>query len=213
MPKATSKPKTRHDPLHVELSSGAQIKTKGRAKYAEREQTRAKKESGEGYIDPKTSKRLLKIARDQQEEVGEEDEDDVNAQYQDQSSDEEEEDDDDETAPGRRIYNDEEDDSDDEGEMDYSEEEYEEEVLEGEAAAMFEKFMPSAPRERQNLADIIMAKIKQHEAAKANDGGAQAKGQGDDDEENGRRPVPRGLDPRIVQVYSKIGELLSRYKS
>ncbi|KAJ2820918.1 hypothetical protein FBU31_005072, partial [Coemansia sp. 'formosensis'] len=62
MPKATSKPKSRHDPLHVELTSGAQVKTKGRAKYAEREQTRAKKEGGEGYIDPKTSKRLLKIA-------------------------------------------------------------------------------------------------------------------------------------------------------
>ncbi|KAJ2437097.1 snoRNA-binding rRNA-processing protein, partial [Coemansia sp. RSA 2424] len=133
------------------------------------------------------------------------DEEDVEAQYQDQSSDE----DDDDSTPGRHNYDDDDEESDDEGEMDYSEEEYEEEVLEGEAAAMFEKFMPSAPRERQNLADIIMAKIKQHEAAKANDGGAQASGQ----QEDGRRPVPRGLDPRIVQVYTKIGELLSRYKS
>ncbi|KAJ2059232.1 snoRNA-binding rRNA-processing protein [Coemansia sp. S146] len=209
MPKATSKPKSRHDPLHVELTSGAQVKTKGRAKYAEREQTRAKKEGGEGYIDPKTSKRLLKIAREQQEEIGNEDEDeeDVAAQYQDQSSDE-----DDDIAPGHHNYDDdEEDDSDDEGEADYSEEEYEEEVLEGDAAAMFEKFMPSAPRERQNLADIIMAKIKEHEAAKAGggDGGAQA----NDGDDEGKRPVPRGLDSRIVQVYTKIGELLSRYKS
>ncbi|KAJ2333827.1 snoRNA-binding rRNA-processing protein, partial [Coemansia sp. RSA 2681] len=180
MPKAASKPKNRHDPLHVELTSGAQVKTKGRAKYAEREQTRAKKEDGEGFIDPKTSKRLLKIAREQQEEIGDEDEEDVEAQYQDQSSDE----DDDDSTPGRHNYDDDDEESDDEGEMDYSEEEYEEEVLEGEAAAMFEKFMPSAPRERQNLADIIMAKIKQHEAAKANDGGAQASGQ----EEDGRRP-------------------------
>ncbi|KAJ2747035.1 snoRNA-binding rRNA-processing protein [Coemansia sp. BCRC 34301] len=204
MPKATSKPKSRHDPLHVELTSGAQVKTKGRSKYAEREQNRAKKEGGEGYIDPKTSKRLLKIAREQQEEIG--DEEDVEAQYQDQPSDE----DDDDTTPERYSYDDDDDEeSDDEGEMGYSEEEYEEEVLEGEAAAMFEKFMPSAPRERQNLADIIMAKIKQHEAAKAGDGGAQA----GDQEEDGRRPVPRGLDPRIVQVYTKIGELLSRYKS
>ncbi|KAJ2810570.1 snoRNA-binding rRNA-processing protein, partial [Coemansia sp. 'formosensis'] len=129
------------------------------------------------------------------------------AQYQDQSSDE-----DDDIASGRQNYDDDEDDSVDDGEADYSEEEYEEEVLEGDAAAMFEKFMPSAPRERQNLADIIMAKIKEHEAAKASSGG-DGDAQANDNDEEGRRPVPRGLDSRIVQVYTKIGELLSRYKS
>ncbi|KAJ1943727.1 snoRNA-binding rRNA-processing protein, partial [Linderina pennispora] len=84
--------------------------------------------------------------------------------------------------------------------------EYEEEELEGEDAAIFERFMPEAPRERQNLADMIMAKIKQHEEAKAAGTAAM-------DESEAQRPTPRGLDPKIVQVYSKIGELLSRYRS
>ncbi|KAI8325265.1 Bystin [Martensiomyces pterosporus] len=67
--------------------------------------------------------------------------------------------------------------------------------------------MPAAPRERQNLADIIMAKIKQHEAMKA------AGDVAGDEEDLENRPVPSGIDPKIVQVYTKIGELLSRYKS
>ncbi|KAJ2683915.1 snoRNA-binding rRNA-processing protein, partial [Coemansia spiralis] len=63
-----------------------------------------------------------------------------------------------------------------------------------------------------NLADIIMAKIKEHEAAKAS-GGGDAQANDEDEDEDKKRPVPRGLDSRIVQVYTKIGELLSRYKS
>ncbi|KAJ1959029.1 snoRNA-binding rRNA-processing protein [Dipsacomyces acuminosporus] len=195
MPRASSKQKTRHDPLHVELHADGQAKLKARTKYADREQMRLKKEVGEGYVDPKTSRRLLKIAREQQEEI--EAEEDGYGEFPD------DEEDGDERGHAYGSSDEEELGS---GEEDEEEYDYEEEELEGDDAAIFEKFMPSAPRERQNLADIIMAKIKQHEDAKA-----AAGAMGDADEED--RPVPSGIDPKIVQVYTKIGELLSRYKS
>ncbi|KAJ2149328.1 hypothetical protein IW145_006684, partial [Coemansia sp. RSA 521] len=75
MPRAVSKKKMRHDPLHVELRADGQAQTKGRTKYTERDNERMAKESGEGYVDPKTSRRLLDIAREQQEEVEAEDND------------------------------------------------------------------------------------------------------------------------------------------
>lgn len=56
------------------------------------------------------------------------------------------------------------------------------------------KFLPSHPKERRNLADIIMEKIKAHE-------------EGEKPEE------PTNLDPKVMEVYTKVGELLSRYKS
>ncbi|KAI9506779.1 Bystin-domain-containing protein [Coemansia spiralis] len=194
MPKIASKKKMRHDPLHVELRTDGETKTKGRSKYAERDEKRMVKESGEGYVDPKTSKRLMQIAREQQEEIA--------AEY----------DSDEESLSERRRANGGQDSDDDSDEFDDEEEEieeyeYEEEELEGEDAAVFEKFMPAAPRERQNLADIIMAKIKEHESVKAS-AGASSNGTA-----RGDRPTPSGVDPKIVQVYSKIGELLSRYKS
>ncbi|KAJ1667300.1 snoRNA-binding rRNA-processing protein [Coemansia sp. RSA 1813] len=200
MPKITSKKKVRRDPLHVDLKSDGQIKTKGRAKYTEREEKRMAKERSEGYVDPKTSQRLMQIAREQQEEIAEEDasdgEDGLSEEYGEFPED-------DNGSDGNNGID--EFDGDEEEEEEY---EYEEEELVGDDAAVFEKFMPAAPRERQNLADIIMAKIKERETVKMDDGAADV-----DDSKQKDRPVPTGIDPKIVQVYTKVGELLSRYKS
>ncbi|KAJ2851271.1 snoRNA-binding rRNA-processing protein [Coemansia brasiliensis] len=185
MPKASSKKKQRHDPLHVEMRADGLVQSKNREKYTERENRRMLKESNDGYVDPKTSRRLLEIAREQQEEIEAEEGGD---QYPDFPEDE-----------AAELS-----DESDEG-KEYSEDEYdyEEEELEGEDAAIFEKFMPSAPRERQNLADIIMAKIKQHEINSTET----------EKPSSDARPTPPGLDKKIVQVYTKIGQLLRRYKS
>ncbi|KAJ2687815.1 snoRNA-binding rRNA-processing protein, partial [Coemansia spiralis] len=185
MPKATGAKKGRHDPLHMELRADGQVTTKGRTKYAEREERRLKKEGTGGVVDPKTSKRLVELAREQQEEVeAENGSDEAYGEFPEDSD-----------GAGSES---------DEG-AEYSEEEEEDyecdEELEGDDAATFEKFMPTAPRERQNLADIIMAKIKEHEAKEA----AGSSGS--------KRSAAPGLDPKIVQVYTKIGELLKRYKS
>ncbi|KAJ2588526.1 snoRNA-binding rRNA-processing protein [Coemansia sp. RSA 1722] len=191
MPRAATKKKARHDPLHVELDAQGQVKNKGRTKYAEREQMRMGKETQGGYVDPKTSKRLLQMAREQQDEVDAEGNGKDYAEFPSDDSDRE----------GDMSGNS---DLEDDGEEEYEEEEYEDEELDGSDAKIFEKFMPEAPRERQNLADLIMAKIKQHESAKlARESGA----------DEGDRAVPAGLDPKIVDVYTKIGQLLARYKS
>lgn len=66
-------------------------------------------------------------------------------------------------------------------------------------------FMPSKQKAQtgQTLADIIMAKIQEHEAKK--DGGGAAGVQSQPEEE--------GLSPKVIQVYSEIGKWLSIYKS
>ncbi|KAJ2159304.1 snoRNA-binding rRNA-processing protein, partial [Coemansia sp. RSA 552] len=185
MPRASSKAKARHEPLHVELRAGGEAQASTRTKYAEREERRLRKEAGEGYVDPKTSMRLMDIAREQQEEI----EDEESGQYADFPEDE---------GSGGDV-------SDDDGVgSDGEPYGYEEEELDGEDAEAFKRFMPEAPRERQNLADIIMAKIRESEALKA--GGAPRAG-------GEERPAPAGLDPKIVQVYTKIGQLMKRYKS
>ena len=92
--------------------------------------------------------------------------------------------------------------------------------------------MPSAPKEKKNLADMIMEKINAQNAANAaaaaaaaNGGeamvvpGSEKKGPLDSvmdyapDEEGDDRPMPMGISPKVVEVYSKVGLLLSRYKS
>ncbi|KAN0065226.1 snoRNA-binding rRNA-processing protein [Thecaphora frezii] len=54
-------------------------------------------------------------------------------------------------------------------------------------------------RGNKTLADLIMAKIDAAEAAEAR----RADG----------NPMPPGINPKVVEVYTKVGQLLSRYKS
>ncbi|KAL2208659.1 Bystin-domain-containing protein [Sarocladium strictum] len=69
---------------------------------------------------------------------------------------------------------------------------------------------PAAGAEEQqeesvNLADLILEKIAAHEAAESRrNAGMAPMGPVDDDYE---------LPPKVVEVYSKVGEILSRYKS
>ncbi|KAJ2784924.1 snoRNA-binding rRNA-processing protein [Coemansia javaensis] len=186
MPKAAGRRKARHDPLHVEMRADGQVQTKGRAKYAEREEKRLQKEGAGGHVDPKTSRRLMEIAREQQEEVEAEEAGSGSDGFGEFPADRDDGGDGDGDSGDEEVHTED------------DEHEYDEAELEGEEAALFEKFMPSAPRERQNLADIIMAKIAEHKTKEA--GG-------------GARPTPAGLDPKIVQVYTRIGELLRRYRS
>jgi len=102
-------------------------------------------------------------------------------------------------------------------------------------AELLAKFMPAAPKEKKTLADLIMEKINAQNAANAAaaaaaggavseavvvPGSEKKKGPLDsvmdyaEDEEMGdNRPMPMGLSPKVVEVYSKVGLLLSRYKS
>ncbi|RKP27238.1 Bystin-domain-containing protein [Syncephalis pseudoplumigaleata] len=174
---ATVKHAHRHTPLHKEyMPSSDEAFNKGasRKKYAEREDRRRKKETA--YIDPKLSKKILSIAREQQDELGREDA--VEEEGDDQAAEEEE------------IYD------------DVSYDEFAEELeLDAGDQEMLDRFLPSALTQRRNLADIVMDKIRQHEETRNRPANAD------------ERTIPPGLNPKVVEVYTQVGKLLSRYKS
>lgn len=58
-------------------------------------------------------------------------------------------------------------------------------------------------RGNKTLADLIMEKIEAAEAA----------GDGPSQQELEERRMPPGINPKVIEVYRKVGELLSRYKS
>jgi len=68
--KKTSLGKQRHDPLHVQISKDTNVAYNVKNR---REKKTHKKESEEKqFIDPKTSKRILSLVREQQEEIAKE---------------------------------------------------------------------------------------------------------------------------------------------
>jgi len=74
MPRATKQPgKARHDPLHVQLGEDelhakyGRISRPGKRSKAKEDD---EEEGGEVILDPKTSRRIFELARDQQEELG-----------------------------------------------------------------------------------------------------------------------------------------------
>ncbi|KAF7726322.1 hypothetical protein EC973_008902 [Apophysomyces ossiformis] len=177
----------RHDPLHAQLleSPGQSSHRKTpRQKFIDRNNH---EEEIEEYLDPKLSKKILKIAREQQAQIEKVNEDPEEA-----------------PTPSRRHkkhplgF----DPSDEELEDIDKYGEYEELELEDEDADVLNKFLPNAPKERRTLADIIMEKINEKNEAD------ERKNSGDDDQ--GLMP---SVNPKVVEVYTKIGELLSRYKS
>lgn len=71
-----------------------------------------------------------------------------------------------------------------------------------EEAAHLERFMTSQPSERRTLADMIFEKLAEMEA-----GGGQKGNGGPPGEEEG------GLPPKVVAVYKEVGAFLKHYKS
>ncbi|KAF9948871.1 snoRNA-binding rRNA-processing protein, partial [Mortierella alpina] len=183
------------------------------------------------FVDAKLSRKILAIAQEQQDEIHKEERGGL-------SSDDEDEE---EPTFGKKTAlgpnksfipaigdSDEEDsgaeDGDDFGTFDEIE-------IDQKDAELLAKFMPAAPREKKTLADLIMEKINAQNAANAAaaaaasgdvvvPGSEKKKGPldsvmdyADDDETGDNRPMPMGLSPKVVEVYSKVGLLLSRYKS
>ncbi|ORE11810.1 Bystin-domain-containing protein [Rhizopus microsporus var. microsporus] len=176
----------RHDPLHVQLADipeQAFAKKAPRQKFIDRNSR--SEEPDQEYLDSKLSKKILKIAREQQEQIDKEQGD----------QDEDEEDQVKETF-GLGFPDDEEEFEDVEEYADYEEIEVDEAD-----ADILSKFLPSAPREKKSLADIIMEKINEKNAAE----GLPAI-----EEEEQLTP---SMNPKVVEVYTKVGQLLSRYKS
>ncbi|KAJ1917173.1 snoRNA-binding rRNA-processing protein [Mycoemilia scoparia] len=198
--KKSGKGEQRHNPLYVDLEQPkSDLARPGvqRAKFAKRESRRSEKES-ETLVDPKASRKILEIARQQQEELVREqmEEEDDKTKYPDLVDREQD------TGDSSQDEGEDEGLPDSDQEIDYDDEMKEWEIDESDAKIL-EKFMPDAPMGRQNLADIIMAKIQQHSEAQARK----------DQDKEAPRPVPTGLDAKIVASFTRIGHVLSRYKS
>ncbi|KUJ14167.1 rRNA processing protein-like protein Bystin [Mollisia scopiformis] len=206
MPKATTpvsaRQGRRHNPLEDDLTAtGGTLKLKtGKRK--------SRPEDEEQFVDSKASRRILRMG---QELADEDDEQKMSA------------------APNPAF---EFESRFDNADQDTPQEEYEEWDEEGEVEevelapddlATWNKFFPTqedsllrtgwggepeAADEEPgtNLADLILEKIAAHEAAQAANGGVPRNAPGPIDEDF-------ELPPKVVEVYTKVGMLLSRYKS
>ncbi|KAF9821035.1 hypothetical protein IEO21_01012 [Rhodonia placenta] len=205
MPRAAKPPtKSRHDPLHVQLGEDEVHAKYGRiSQPGKRRKSKGKADDeeagGDVILDPKTSRRIFELARDQQEELGEWD-------------DEEQDDADDEGRPNFSVpraqnFEDEDEDDLERYEQDDYEEEVEEiEVDEGDMKTL-DALLPANAGERRTLADIIFSKIEDMESGKTT---VIRKTTQDPDQ----APDPAaGLNPKVVELYTKVGLVLSRYKS
>ncbi|KAF8427784.1 Bystin-domain-containing protein [Tirmania nivea] len=216
MPKDTTSARTtsrRHNPLHEELASHNTARPRPSRPSKHRSPDGEDDHSSNVYVDAGLSRKILRIAREQQDELEEE---------QKRSS-----------SRGRsngvispggsstgsgfsasaiRFNADEYDEESEEeyaGEQ-YGDDEYEEveEVVVDEADLdLFNKFLPSSscanpPEQRISLADKILEKIAQHEASLAGH-----------PPPNSSAALTPSLPPKVIEVYTRVGQLLSRYKS
>jgi len=190
MPKDSSTSATRlqhrHNPLHEELLENG---PGGRLRKVARTKSKEKQDRSEHYVDSDLSQRILQIAKEQQDEIQMEDEDsasvsgNINVGFGDLRFEEEPQ-------------------SDDEGDyedLEFVDEEEEVEVDQDDEE-LFHRFLPSdQPEQRISLADKILEKIAEHEAKLAG--------------HSARAEETPSLPPKVVEVYTKIGLLLSRYRS
>ncbi|KAL2065499.1 hypothetical protein VTL71DRAFT_3169 [Oculimacula yallundae] len=209
MPKATtpisgSRQGRRHNPLETDLTA-TPLKIKGEKRKSRHQ------DEGDQFVDSKASRKILRMGQELA------DDDDAENSVQ----------------PANKAFDFESrfEDEDEEGVPD-QEEEYEEwgdeEVEEIELAPgdleTFNKFFPTQedPLLRQgwpgmaeaeedegpgtNLADLILEKIAMHEASQGANGGGNSGGPGPIDEDF-------EIPAKVVEVYTKVGLLLSRYKS
>ena len=170
------RPKQRHNPLHKDISSISGDLKVPRTKDQNTNEN-------EHHLDAKTSRKILQLAKDQQDEIRLEEEGSKkeNPSFL-QSFAEKESDESDEEIDIEEDEEDEEPFSDFDEEIEVNEQD----------AAMFNQYFLEQP---VNLADKIMAKINEKEQAKQ------------------QPMVPEGvkLPPKVIAAYEKIGTILSNY--
>lgn len=206
MPRTQKGVKQRHDPLLAQLTQDDLL-----AKYGRVSQPGKRKKSrrnsvdetttSEAILDPKTSRKIFELARDQQEEL----------EIPDHPSDEQDGHDDLAERLQDRSWRDDasSDESDEEGteissEVDDAQEMFQ---LDSEDIQALDTFLPANNGERRTLADVIFSKLDQKN--QSDDVAVVQKVQQDEE-----RPDPAlGLDPRVVESYSKLAVFLRGYKS
>ncbi|CAE6406218.1 unnamed protein product [Rhizoctonia solani] len=210
MPRATTpKDKTRHDPLHVQIGEDETYAKFGRVSTNKRGKKRKSEnqEELETALDERTSRKIFDLAKDQQEELDLVDEGGVEDAEEESDSVEQLDNTRSARSPAAQY-------SDDDDENEYPEEEYEELEIDPEDMTALDALMPSNVETRKTLADMIMEKLN---AAEAATGGTENKtiriSAKPDSREAGPPNPAEGLNPKVVEVYTKVGQLLNHYKS
>ncbi|KAG2745751.1 Bystin-domain-containing protein [Suillus brevipes Sb2] len=198
MPRVQKSVKQRHDPLHAQLDVDEAQAKYGRisqpGKRTKRQKSSGDEESSEVVLDPKMSRRIFELARDQQEEIDMPEDDSPEPEDERESF-----------KPRVQFADDDDDDSDDDDMSDNGDAEDMFQLDSGDIQAL-DALLPSNSGERRTLADIIFAKL---ESGETNGVNVMQKVQQDQE-----HPDPAlGLDPRLVESYSKLAVFLHGYKS
>lgn len=213
-----TKTKQRHNPLLKDISSqGGNLRTVPRSSSSLQKKKSSKKQrhndeddeesgGGEGFLDASSSRKILQLAKEQQDELEQEDEiqnkPSFAQSFKNQQIDSEEEEEEDEY-------------SDFEEEEEVEEIVYDEEDAEVDPkdAELFNKYFQSNGENNNNdddnsfqptinLADKILAKIQEKESQQ------QQQQQSSPDNSNENAVL---LPPKVILAYEKIGQILSTY--
>ncbi|KAG2159056.1 Bystin-domain-containing protein, partial [Suillus bovinus] len=198
MPRVQKSVKPRHDPLLAQLDVDEKQAKYGRisqpGKRTKRQKSSDDEENTE-VLDPKMSRRIFELARDQQEEIDmPEDEDEPRHEDERENF-----------KPRVQFADDDDENSDDDDMSDNGDAEDMFQIDSGDIKVL-DALLPSNSGERRTLADIIFAKL---ESGETNGVNVMQKVQQDQE-----HPDPAlGLDPRLVESYSKLAIFLHGYKS
>lgn len=217
-----TKTKQRHNPLLKDISSqGGNLRTVPRSSSSLQKKKSSKKQrhndeddeengGGEGFLDASSSRKILQLAKEQQDELKQEDEiqnkPSFAQSFKNQQIDSEEEEEEDEY-------------SDFEEEEEVEEIVYDEEDAEVDPkdAELFNKYFQSNGENNNNdddnsfqptinLADKILAKIQEKEFQEFQKQQQQQQSSPDNSNENAVL-----LPPKVILAYEKIGQILSTY--
>ena len=217
-----TKTKQRHNPLLKDISSqGGNLRTVPRSSSSSQKKKSSKKQrhndeddeengGGEGFLDASSSRKILQLAKEQQDELEQEDEIQNKPSFA-------------QSFKNQQIDSEEEEEEEEEDEyLDFEEEEeveeiaYEEEDAEVDPkdAELFNKYFQSNGENNNNnndddsfqptinLADKILAKIQEKESQQ------QQQQQSSPDNSNENAVL---LPPKVILAYEKIGQILSTY--
>ncbi|KAF9008826.1 cell adhesion protein byn-1 [Cyathus striatus] len=204
MPRASKPPgKPRHGPLLAQLDEDALEAKYGRvSRPGKRKKSRnsslSEDQEGEVILDPKTSKRIFELARDQQNELempDDEDDDEMDEKMEQLSR----------PRGQDGDSSDEDEEAEDTGFGDADDVVEEFEIDAGDMETL-DALLPSSSTERRTLADIIFSKL--------NGGDVQPTAAIRKVQQDRGAPDPAaGLNPSVVEAYTKLGLFLQKYKS
>ena len=221
-----TKTKQRHNPLLKDISSqGGNLRTVPRSSSSSQKKKSSKKQrhndeddeesgGGEGFLDASSSRKILQLAKEQQDELEQEDEIQNKPSFA-------------QSFKNQQIDSEEEEEEEEEDEyLDFEEEEeveeiaYEEEDAEVDPkdAELFNKYFQSNGENNNNnndddsfqptinLADKILAKIQEKEFQEFQKQQQQQQSSPDNSNEDAVL-----LPPKVILAYEKIGQILSTY--